>query len=60
VGQHRAADKVGADGLPYVGSVVWPGETVYVTKDLVSGRYKPHKLKGEEVAHIEQVRRGSS
>jgi len=36
--------------------VIWPHQTYYTTKDLVTGRYKAHQLKGEEVAHVEQVR----
>lgn len=40
------------------GAVIWPNQTYYSTKDVVTGRYKAHKLKGEEVAHVEQVRGG--
>jgi hypothetical protein len=32
-------------------------QTVWVAKDVTSGRYKPHKLKGEEVAVVDQVSR---
>lgn len=39
---------------------MWPDQTYYTTKDMVTGRYKAHKLKGEEVAHVEQVRTTSS
>jgi hypothetical protein len=56
VGKHKAAARVDVDGLPMPGAVVWPGQTYYSTKDCVTGRYKAHKLKGEEVAHVEQVR----
>lgn len=35
---------------------MWPDQAYYTTKDMVTGRYKAHKLKGEEVAHVEQVR----
>ena len=37
---------------------MWPDQTYYTTKDCVTGRYKAHKLKGEEVAHVEQVGEG--
>jgi hypothetical protein len=50
------SERLGPDGLPHVGAVVWPGQALYTTRDLVTGKYKAHKLKGEEVAHIEQVR----
>jgi hypothetical protein len=43
---------------PPPGAIVWPAQSYYSTKDLVTGRYKAHKLKGEEVAHVEQVREG--
>lgn len=56
VGKHKAADRVDSDGLPMPGAVVWPGQTYYSTKDTVTGRFKAHKLKGEEVGHVEQVR----
>jgi hypothetical protein len=54
-GQHKDAERLDKDGLPLPGSVVWPGQTFYTTKDMVTGKYKAHKLKGEEVAHVEQV-----
>lgn len=52
---HRDAERVDVEGLPHVGSIIWPGQVLYSTKDVVSGKYKSHKLKGEEVAHIDQV-----
>jgi hypothetical protein len=55
-GLHKDAERLDKDGLPLPGSVVWPGQTIYATKDTVTGKYKAHKLKGEEVAHVEQVR----
>jgi hypothetical protein len=55
VGKHKAAERVDSDGLPMPGAVIWPNQTYYTTKDTVTGRYKAHKLKGEEVAHVEQV-----
>jgi hypothetical protein len=30
-------------------------QAMYVTRDLATGRYKPHPLKGEEVACVDQV-----
>lgn len=57
-GLHRDAERLDKDGLPQPGAVIWPGQTIYTTKDMVSGKYKAHKHKGEEVAHVEQVRRG--
>jgi hypothetical protein len=50
-------DRLDVDGLPCVGAAIWPGQSMYSTKDAVSGRYKAHKLKGEEVGHVEQARR---
>jgi DNA-directed RNA polymerase I subunit RPA2 len=38
-----------------VGAIIWPGQGCYTTKDLITGKHKVHKLKGEEVAHVEQV-----
>jgi hypothetical protein len=55
-GLHKDAERLDEDGLPLPGAVVWPGQTIYTTKDMVTGKYKAHKLKGEEVAHVEQVR----
>mmetsp|Transcript_29470 Transcript_29470/g.65271 ORF Transcript_29470/g.65271 Transcript_29470/m.65271 type:complete len:527 (+) Transcript_29470:3-1583(+) len=52
---HKEYDRIGRDGLPHVGAVIWPGQTFYSTKDTVTGRYHSHKLKGEEVAYVEQV-----
>jgi len=54
-GGHAHASVLGADGLPHVGAVVWPGDPTYSEVDRVSGRYKAHLLKGEEVAVVEQV-----
>ena len=31
--QHKDADKIGLDGLPHVGAVVWPSESYYSTVD---------------------------
>lgn len=52
---HKDSERVDVDGLPAVGSVIWPGQVYYTTKDTVTGRYVPHRMKGEEVAHVEQV-----
>ena len=32
-GQHKDADRVGLDGLPHVGAVVWPQQAYYGTVD---------------------------
>jgi DNA-directed RNA polymerase I subunit RPA2 len=54
-GAHAHSSVLGADGLPHVGAVVWPGDPTYSEVDRVSGRYKAHMLKGEEVAVVESV-----
>lgn len=51
----RDNDRIGVDGLPHVGSIVWPGQSYYSTVDTVTGRFKSHKLKGEEVATVDGV-----
>ena len=56
MGPHKQAARLDPDGLPYVGSIIWPKQSYYTTKDLLTGRYRQHALKGEEVAHIEQAR----
>ena len=33
-------------------------QTIYCARDQTTGRYKAHKLKGEEVAYVDQVRSG--
>lgn len=53
--RHRDGDHLDIDGLPFVGALVWPGEATHSTKDAVTGRFKSHKLKGEEIAHVESV-----
>ena len=30
--EHKDADRLGVDGLPHVGAVVWPGQAYYATK----------------------------
>lgn len=52
----REFDRIDSDGLPHVGSVVWPSQHFYSTKDMLTGKFKPHKLKGEEIAYVDQVR----
>ena len=32
-GLHKDADRVGLDGLPHVGAVVWPQQAYYATVD---------------------------
>lgn len=55
MGAHKQAARLDSDGLPYVGSIIWPKQSYYTTRDLLTGRYRQHALKGEEVAHIEQA-----
>lgn len=35
---------------------MWPSQHFYSTKDMLTGKFKPHKLKGEEIAYVDQVR----
>lgn len=52
---HKDSLHIGPDGLPHAGAIIWPGQTVYCARDETTGRYKAHKLKGEEVATVDQV-----
>ncbi|KAK9845769.1 hypothetical protein WJX81_002042 [Elliptochloris bilobata] len=52
---HANADRVDVDGLPHVGAVAYPDQAYYSALDQVTGRYKKGKVKGEEVATVEQV-----
>ncbi|GLC33155.1 hypothetical protein PLESTB_000364600 [Pleodorina starrii] len=52
---NKDGDRIEADGLPAVGSIIWPGQVYYSTRDENTGKYKAHKLKGEEVAVVDQV-----
>ncbi|GLI65505.1 hypothetical protein VaNZ11_009054, partial [Volvox africanus] len=52
---HRDGDRIDPDGLPAVGSIIWPDQSFYSTKNELNGKYKCHKLKGEEVAVVDQV-----
>ena len=54
-GTQREAQLVDSDGLPHIGSVVWPGQVYYGTIDRLTGKSKSGKLKGEETASVEQV-----
>uniref|UniRef100_A0A383WM53 DNA-directed RNA polymerase subunit beta n=1 Tax=Tetradesmus obliquus TaxID=3088 RepID=A0A383WM53_TETOB len=54
-GLHKDAERLDEDGLPRPGAVIWPGQTIYTTQDVTTKKYKAHKHKGEEVAHVEQV-----
>ena len=38
---HKDGDRVGVDGLPHVGAVVWPGQSYYGTVDRMTGGYLP-------------------
>ena len=33
-----------------------PAQNIYSSKDTITGRYKAQKLKGEEIAYVDQVR----
>lgn len=39
--EHKDADKVGVDGLPHVGAVVWPTESYYATEDRMTCKLLP-------------------
>ncbi|GFR47172.1 hypothetical protein Agub_g8865 [Astrephomene gubernaculifera] len=52
---NKDGDRIEPDGLPAVGSIIWPGQTFYCTRDETTGKYKTHKLKGEEVAVVDQI-----
>ncbi|GIL75864.1 hypothetical protein Vretimale_5574 [Volvox reticuliferus] len=52
---NRDGDRIEPDGLPAVGSIIWPDQSFYSTKNELSSKYKCHKLKGEEVAVVDQV-----
>ena len=34
---------------------MWPAQHYYSTKDTITGKFKPHKLKGEEIGYVDQV-----
>lgn len=36
-GDYKDADRVGVDGLPHVGAVVWPTQSYYNTYDIYKG-----------------------
>lgn len=36
-GDYKDADRVGLDGLPHVGAVVWPTQSYYNTYDIYKG-----------------------
>lgn len=37
-GDYKDANKVGLDGLPHVGAVIWPEESYYNTYDIYKGK----------------------
>jgi len=53
--RHPEADTLDLDGLPHVGTVVWPGRGWLGLKDLATGRCAQKRLKGEEPAIVDQV-----
>ena len=38
-GEHAEADRVDADGLPFVGAAVWPGQSYYTTVNTTNGAH---------------------
>ena len=50
--QHKDADKVGLDGLPHVGAVVWPSESYYSTVDRMTCKSSVVVVHGECVSHL--------
>lgn len=53
---HPVWDFVDKDGLPFVGNLVGPGDYVAAYVNDVDGKTKFIKYKGDESAHIDQVR----
>ncbi|KAL0055264.1 hypothetical protein WJX82_009622 [Trebouxia sp. C0006] len=54
-GPHKDADRVGLDGLPHVGAVVWPQQAYYGTVDRMTSRGRSGKHKTSETAIVDQV-----
>jgi len=52
---HADADRVGADGLPHVGAVLYPGASYACRLDSATGRARVSRLKGDEVAVVDRV-----
>lgn len=56
-GAHAYPDmtRIDVDGLPHVGATLWPGDNQYSMVSRLTGRARPHRLTGEEVAMVDQV-----
>ncbi|MEW5303502.1 MAG: hypothetical protein WDW36_006188 [Sanguina aurantia] len=54
-GAHKDSDHLDSDGLPHIGAIVWPRQSYYSSKDLITGKHKAAPLKGEEVGVVDQV-----
>ncbi|MEW5309998.1 MAG: hypothetical protein WDW38_001834 [Sanguina aurantia] len=54
-GAHKDSDHLDSDGLPHIGAIIWPRQSYYSSKDLISGKHKAAPLKGEEVGVVDQV-----
>ena len=52
---HREAARIGPDGLPHVGAVLYPGASYVSRVDSTTGRAKAARMKGDEVAVVERV-----
>lgn len=52
---HADAERVGADGLPHVGAVLYPGASYACRIDSATGRARVARLKGDEVAVVDRV-----
>ena len=52
---HRESARIGPDGLPHVGTVLYPGSAYVSRVDSTTGRAKQSRLKGDEVAVVERV-----
>ncbi|KAK9786393.1 hypothetical protein WJX73_005626 [Symbiochloris irregularis] len=55
VGGYADAERMGTDGLPHPGTVLYPGQGYYSIVEPISGKAKTTVLKGEEVVNIDQV-----
>jgi DNA-directed RNA polymerase I subunit RPA2 len=52
----KLGDKLDSDGLPFVGSIIAPGDPFYCYLDTSTGEYKVQNFKKLETAYIESVR----
>ncbi|EIE18403.1 beta and beta-prime subunits of DNA dependent RNA-polymerase, partial [Coccomyxa subellipsoidea C-169] len=54
-GVQKNEERIDVDGLPHVGTVVYPGQAYYSKVDRATGKAKTGNMKGEEVAVVDQV-----